>query len=314
MACNCPLCVAARSNGGGGAGGTVGSSRGAWASGSNGGGGAGGASGGGASGGGGGGAGGGTGGSNGGAGGSGSYWTSVRPSTQNSQPRASRAGMPGFGEKDFEFAAGSVRGIRVWSMTPPPLHQNPHEAEWHPAPLRGATGYEWPDSSALDSSALEATCKHDASHKPPVEFDEKSGSACGCGWWAYWDMRNASAQISSSGSLPVAGIIKGTGRVIIGEKGFRSQLAQIIALAPAFSIQVQGGNTGRGQYGDYGDPYSYSASQDQPDEKELEEAKQNADAWMAVIQGRLEDLYPDAKVYATVESMLAMVKTGEVNE
>jgi len=214
------------------------------------------------------------------------------------QGRAGRAGMAGFGEQDYAFAVGSVRGFRIWRMTSPPLHQNPHEASWVPTLLRGQASMEW------RPGVQEALCKYVPSHKPPVEYDTNEKAECGCGYWAYWSMSELGSMVTAdSSSLPIAGIIEGTGRVIIGEKGFRSQRAAILALAPAFSIQIQGGASGQSEETDRSD-----------EDRELREAQENGDSWSGIIQVKLMEMYPDAQVFSTVDGMLATIKTGEMSE
>jgi hypothetical protein len=115
----------------------------------------------------------------------------------------------------------------------------------------------------------------------------------------------------------VLGVIEGYGRVLLGEKGFRSQKARITALAPAFSVQAEvtrPGNFNRGyDFYDYDFYNDRLVSTDPEDRAEYEEvarkAQQHADAWMAVIQDRLGLLYPDARVFATTTGLLASVKT-----
>jgi hypothetical protein len=50
---------------------------------------------------------------------------------------------------------------------------------------------------------------------------------CGCGFWAYWALGEKQVQLPC-----VAGIVKGYGEVIEGERGFRCSHAKIIALFP----------------------------------------------------------------------------------
>lgn len=220
-------------------------------------------------------------------------------------PRNSGAGMTGFAEirqqdvsGEFEFAAGSVTGLRQWTLAAPDFSRSPHDAgqDWPPALLTGATGFAWPPG------VVEATCNNGYPHPVPAEFVDNSvptsaRSRCGCGHWAYWDLVPAfSSQFSSSGGLPVLGVIEGYGRVLLGERGFRSQKARIIALAPSFSIQAavtaKRAMTEQGEY----DEIAYRA-------------QQQADAWMAVIQDQLGLLYPGARVFATATGLLASVKT-----
>jgi hypothetical protein len=224
--------------------------------------------------------------------------------------------MTGFaetGELDFDpgFDLKPVRGLRQWTLKSPDFRGDPHDADlgtWPRAPLVGATGYAWPDS------VLEAQCGNGRSHQVPTEAD--NGNRCGCGFWGYWGMMelaNGGMFASSTSGLPVLGVIEGYGRVLLGEKGFRSQKAKIIALAPAFSVQAEvtprfPGRTYQQTY----DPYLDFAREHKSEEEEAqvkERAQQHADAWMAVIQDRLGQLYPGARVFATAAGLLASVKT-----
>jgi hypothetical protein len=136
-----------------------------------------------------------------------------------------------------------------------------------------------------------------------------------CGFWAYWGIvelagNNAGNNMfgSSTSGLPVLGVIEGYGRVLLGEHGFRSQKAKIVALAPAFSVQAEVTRKDWGRF----DPYPEYVQEHKSQEEEAEvlaRAQQHADAWMAVIQDRLGQLYPGAQVYATVKGLLASVKT-----
>lgn len=232
----------------------------------------------------------------------------------------SGAGMTGFAEQgrqeltgqaaaELPFAIGSVTGLRQWTLTSPDLAKDPHGASqhWPGALLRGATGYDWTPGT------VEAACNNGYPHASPAEFvDGTEKSRCGCGYWAYWDSAGLSAnRFSSTGNgLPVLGVIEGFGRVLIGEKGFRSQKARIIALAPAFSIQAEVTPRNRGTYWD-----ELSFTRAAPGTEEFEEeaqialqAQQHADAWMAVIQDRLGQMYPGARVFATAAGLLASVK------
>jgi len=228
----------------------------------------------------------------GGAGGSGL----VSPAPVSSTfPRGSGSGMTGFAEQaelDFEpeFEMQPVRGLRMWTLTSPDFRQQPDQAAWGSV-LCGATGFNWTDD------VLEAHCNNGYSHQVPTDIDKENGVSCGCGFWAYWDVGGLGANWSlSSSGLPVVGIIEGYGRVLLGERGFRSQKARIAALAPAFDIQAE-----------------VSVSWREPDAAEEERIRQmaqsHADAWMAVIQDRLGQMYPRAAVYATVSGMLAAVQT-----
>lgn len=59
---------------------------------------------------------------------------------------------------------------------------------------------------------------------PPSHLD-----LCTCGFYAYFD---GEANIFANQDTNVVGIIKGSGETLIGERGFRSKKAEIVALAP----------------------------------------------------------------------------------
>jgi hypothetical protein len=99
--------------------------------------------------------------------------------------------------------------------------------------------------------------------------------------------------------LPAYGVIEGTGRTLIGPKGFRCQRAKIVALALGFSVstQVNEGLT-RGLPAEDRD-------------RLIAEGRDRANAWLGVIQVRLGEMYPDAQTFATVNGMLAAFPAGE---
>lgn len=243
-----------------------------------------------------------------------------------SKARGGATGMTGFGEQgsaDFDLAVGTVHGLRQWNLVTPQFSEDPARAElhWNTKPMTGATGrFDWMPG------VNEARCNNDASHSPPVDADDL-GAACGCGFWAYWDIAALAAggamSLSLSSYVPITGVIEGSGRVLIGERGFRAQKARIVALAPAFSVQAYAPEN-------YGDAWGRNMPRSRmisdgpaqrPDseyarqaaEREQQDAQLRADAWMAVIQGRLEQMYPGTEVYATLKGMLASVKLGEIS-
>jgi hypothetical protein len=160
--------------------------------------------------------------------------------------------MHGFSEHgepgDWDFGFGYVTGYRWWSIYIPPLHagylefgaQNENQF----SRLIGSYNGEW------KPGRVEAECARNryqtfgktVVHEPP-EYRE----ACGCGFWAYWSKELSCRDIIGSVypkveyptlfggnvpvvKIPVLGAVRGTGRVIIGEKGFRSQYAEIVGL------------------------------------------------------------------------------------
>lgn len=236
-------------------------------------------------------------------------------------PRGTGSGMTGFAEvssQEFEFEPKfdmkPVVGLRQWTLDGPDFRGDPHEADqnWPAVPMRGATGFSWP------AGVLEAYCNNGYSHPPPTDFDPATGARCGCGVWAYWDMTSLAANrsvISGSG-LPVLGAVEGYGRVLLGEKGFRSQKAKIVALALAFSIRAELSWPVPPDLPEVlsdhphlrSDPYLAYAAERRTAEETQVKAQRHADAWLAVIQDRLGQLYPGAQVYATVGGLLASVQ------
>jgi hypothetical protein len=119
--------------------------------------------------------------------------------------------------------------------------------------LYGANNKPWTDGR------MEAVCTRSSMRmfmfsRPSdyLHFPPETREACGCGFWAYFnkDVRVADIIPRMGGELPnlfsygvaipVFGVIKGTGRIIIGDKGFRSQYAQImgLCLSPAAITQL----------------------------------------------------------------------------
>ena len=60
-------------------------------------------------------------------------------------------------------------------------------------------------------------------HQVPVE-------SCQCGFYAYTDPESSEIESYTGNSDYVLGVIRGTGRTLIGTKGFRTELAEIVAL------------------------------------------------------------------------------------
>lgn len=161
------------------------------------------------------------------------------------------SGMHGFSEEGapdgWDMGIGEVYGYRWWKMAVPAEldgytdvpadNYRPFQGGY---PLTGANGCNW------GSGRLEAKCPQNSAysstfrwmvHEPP-----EYRVSCGCGFWAYFDScmpvstvfsgldTKNPYRVGSTAYLPVLGVVKGTGRVIIGTKGFRSQYAQIMGL------------------------------------------------------------------------------------
>lgn len=231
--------------------------------------------------------------------------------------RGAAAGQPGFdGSGEFDFAAGKARGYRWWTV---PGYQTACPCCYPTGPvipplefthIEGATGYAWPPG------IIQAQCNRWLHHQPPVERDYVGD--CGCGFWAYWDF-----QVYNLGGLPVAGVIEGTGRTLIGELGFRCQRARIVALHVPFdnilriylSALPAKDNSGtlrigsvvlrRGAVDTF---YALGGSKPVPRREDSERSAGTAEALASLraaqIEARLMKLYPEAEVFATLPAML----------
>lgn len=199
--------------------------------------------------------------------------------------------MPGFDSRaEAEFAAGTVRGIRRWTLN--------DDRE-----LVGNAAGVWAGGENV------ARCNTHADHDPPVLDYEIPRSArgtawaagqmsvdtgrgmCGCGFWAYWAADDA-ARHGGAGGKPVVGVIEGYGRVLIGDRGFRCAKARIVGLALAFDITAPAGLYGPGWRPAFADP----PPSPHPD----------AMAIKAAYEDSLAARYPGATVYTTPAIMLAL--------
>lgn len=219
-------------------------------------------------------------------------------------------GMSGFSEKGpegWDFAVGSVTGYRWWYWHVPPKLAG-FGGAWIKRPdtysyLIGARSGEW------EPGRIEAECDRFEIHEPPSDN-------CGCGFWAYWDskfdmkevlygfhMKNqpmlgkqAILGCVPMVKLPVMGVVEGSGRTIIGTRGFRSQYARITALCipdEAYRILswdalLTPNSEGRGTKYDY--QFTLTATENVI--PRITEAKRS-----------LGELYPDAEVFFSREKM-----------
>lgn len=146
------------------------------------------------------------------------------------------AGMAGFGSDSevrdtnddaWPFATGSVVGYRWWTYQVHSSYCPRAVNAWGtclcgitgtPGELRGSFDKEW------HGARMEAQC--------PCACQRVLDNplACGCGFWAYWRLP-FSRKETARYTWPVAGRIEGSGRVVIGEKGFRCERARITHLA-----------------------------------------------------------------------------------
>lgn len=173
--------------------------------------------------------------------------------------------MQEFSGLDFDLAIGEVYGLRVWRMddygrlrarnlsTVGPWKPGINVAKCHAQtesiagivdpsgkgcqPYNVTTRYgggrktfviEWSDGNCESYTDKDLTFGA-TTHAVP---DEK----CQCGFYAYSDPRHEEAATrpwigpSSTPGRYILGIIRGTGRTLIGTKGFRCEKAEIVAL------------------------------------------------------------------------------------
>lgn len=121
-------------------------------------------------------------------------------------PLTLRPGMDGF--SSAELAVGEVYGIRWWTVG--------NITAGVPLTLTGARD-KWHEGENA------AVCKVGAYRSRICDVPDPE---CGCGFWAYWTPQAAPLL----GGCRAVGVIKGYGRTLIGEKGFRCGKAQIVAL------------------------------------------------------------------------------------
>ncbi len=150
----------------------------------------------------------------------------------------SNTGLNGFdGSGEFDLIAGSVTGLRWWTAFDGtlqgmrgPWQPGQNEATCSVQPSMPVISSAWDDIAwvnGVPTRISDIPPEHQPiKHQPPEE-------SCGCGFWAYWDLENNNP---SYHGIAVCGIIEGTGRVLIGEKGFRCQYAEVIALHVPYPV------------------------------------------------------------------------------
>lgn len=147
----------------------------------------------------------------------------ARAERQN-KPQATTSGMKGFSEEitptDWDFAMGVIKGFRKWSIKP------------DEDVLQGSYNKDFLSHEMLPDGRRVGTCHQSGSKHPPEEVPADTG--CGCGWWAYWAPEEAHKHGGGGGvgSINVTIAVEGSGRVVIGQKGFRSQYVRVSGIAP----------------------------------------------------------------------------------
>jgi hypothetical protein len=259
--------------------------------------------------------------------------TASTPPARRTPAFPPRRGMDGFGEADF--IAGSVFGYRWWTLQAPPLEKNPARAarDWNPPWLRGVKAC-WTAGENAARCLPESASLHAPSEVPHID--------CSCGHWGYWQIQHH--DVGGSNRLPVTGVVEGYGQLLTGPLGFRAGKAKIVALYLPLLIEPDLPVKAPGLHGS-GPSWLYPAGQqpdgrpnpwyahpkfsgaiignrdagrpqsqytlaappepDPPTAEEVAEAEDRAMAWTAVIEDRLQVMYPDAEIFASLDLMLA---------
>lgn len=127
--------------------------------------------------------------------------------------------------QDLALVPGYAYGLRTWSFR----RDSPE--------LRGSYGREW------HAGINDAECGKSSSVPRHARVPDRE---CSCGYYGYWSSRKdrlveeaeqASCVCSSCIKIyKVAGVIRISGRVIIGTAGFRAEKAEIMALSLSPSL------------------------------------------------------------------------------
>lgn len=262
------------------------------------------------------------------------------------KPKVPYSGMAGFSEsgapEDWDMAVGEVYGYRWWKLTVPASVCGFQDSQATHGTLTskglvGANDQLWqPGKNEAVCTANRYITKTwdaliDGTEVPDKHLPPETRWACGCGFWAYFDKNLDVAYHFNSlrGDIPcrsyqgpaelaVFGVVKGTGRVIIGEKGFRSQYAEILGLAlpPVVHKQlgywlvaadysyhrdddefiIGGGGGGGGVYRAFGRDDYWRVEHHASDSERK--------ARLATVEAFLVDGYPAAKIFSDVESLV----------
>lgn len=263
------------------------------------------------------------------------------------KPVVKSNGMDGFSEKgepdEWDMAIGEVYGYRWWQISLPAhvagflgVDDVPIESPG----LVGQNGHLWQPGkheakcTRSGGQSWEELIVGQITHMPP-----EARVACGCGFWAYFDPqldvsshfgnlnKDQPYQIGWTVQLAVFGVVKGTGRVIIGEKGFRSQYAEIVGLALPDFVKAQlgyymvAGTYNNGHYSfthGNGSHSTFNAMRSQAPAsfslvrpnlygngalQVVDASKTEVLARCATIEALLHDGYPDVKLFSDTDAL-----------
>lgn len=177
-----------------------------------------------------------------------------------------------------DLRIGEYRGFRAWTMRRPdsPLRSLSWEFDWqdgvNEAKCLRARGWRTDDEAVARCQATHPDTPVHLTTCFKEEWHTKPTAGCGCGFWAYFDRKFWSPGESR---VMVFGVVRGWGSCRVGSHGFRSQFAQIEALALAAP------------------------------EKELQTLDYwRHDEWAMPTVSNLMRRYPSAEVYPDVDMML----------
>lgn len=281
------------------------------------------------------------------------YVSALAPS---GSPVITSSGMEGFSERggpdDWDMAVGEIYGYRWWRMNVPASFAGFIDApkrEPHISALTGANNHGW------GAGRQEAVCSvyglYPYGYNPEYAVDPVLARpheppeikvSCGCGFWAYFDKNldlnehfpkmadhKPGLLMNSHVGIPVFGVIKGTGRVITGTKGFRTQYAEIVGLCLPQVAQNRLGwwhagtqQDGEDSYGNHygrnprgipahvlkafqGKPglYTDTAPVEEGRHKWLAASDYERLARVALVETMLSDYYPDVRIFSTQEAL-----------
>lgn len=240
-------------------------------------------------------------------------------------------GASGFaGDSQLDLAMGYVLGVRQWSRSGNGRLQGVHSFSWQDGENVAACRQKHrPPHSASARELQAATRQRDAlfatiqrvqtkhpkgiSDLPPAErksyeavyaeWEEveariSSGALtdCGCGFWAYWALNPAEFRM---GEKPIVGVIKGYGKVLLGTRGFRSEKAKIVGLHLAYEYVKP----------KLAKPSPPETSPSAPGWASMFAADYETNsaegvAKMAADEAELGELYPGARIFATLPALL----------
>jgi hypothetical protein len=164
---------------------------------------------------------------------SGGYIPRTNTTTTNTTPIAANPpAVADFKGLPFDFAMGEVYGLRMWKMD---KYGRLRARNWDTAPpwrpgVNVAKCVERPeDNWSLSINAISSVMGVQYPREPKKPKHETPAESCACGFYAYTDELHAETQPYKHQKV-ILGIIKGTGRTLLGTKGFRCEKAEIVAL------------------------------------------------------------------------------------